>query len=36
MVDYECPECGQLFDVVFYDEEAEVKFCPCCGTEIEE
>lgn len=35
MTDYECPDCGSAFDVVFYDEEDEVKFCPCCGAEID-
>lgn len=31
----ECDECNTLFDVTLFDEESEVKFCPCCGEELD-
>lgn len=30
-----CTFCGEIFIVTFEDEDAEVRFCPSCGAEIE-
>lgn len=31
----QCQECGAVFEVVLYDEDTEVKYCPCCGEEVD-
>lgn len=33
----ECYSCGTVFEVDFDDdyEDAEVKFCPCCGEDLD-
>lgn len=32
----ECSECGGVFEIILFDEDEEIQYCPLCGAELDE